>query len=97
MLGFSWRYQVYIKGVDDPWNEVCDNLWKGLHVHNFACLPTNKYCGPSGHPDGGTNHIMEWAFDSSLFCNAGHVASGFWAATHNKYGAMDQRLCRERM
>lgn len=36
---------------------------------------------------------MRWGFTTSLVCNRGSVASAYWEATKNKYGAFDQSMC----
>lgn len=92
--GFTWRYDVYISNVPlEDWNEVCEALWAGLRKHQFLCMVSNPYCWKAGSPREKMNHILKWSFDVGLFCDAGCVASGYWEATKNKYGSMDQRMC----
>ncbi|KAG6356003.1 hypothetical protein INS49_015388 [Diaporthe citri] len=95
MLGLSWRWNVYIKGVDDqPWPPLCDKFWKNLKKHAFFCGVSRGYCGPAGHPQDGLNHILNWAFDTPLFCQSWHVSAAYWEATDDKYGKMDERKCK---
>ena len=92
--GFSWLYKVYIGDLQgDSRSLVCHRLWRGLKEHKLLCLVSNPHCGKAGQVGEGFDHWLEWRFEVPLGCNVGAVASGFWTATFNKYGAMDQRGC----
>lgn len=94
-LGFTWEYKVFIQMVPKKdWGHLCHNLWQGLKRHQGLCMVSKPHCGKGGVPGDGFDDILLWTFQAGLGCNAGAVASGFWEATHNKFGAMDQRACK---
>lgn len=93
--GLTWQFSVYVRDVPKKeWNKLCAKFWKELKGFQFLCMVSKPYCDKAGGPNEPYDDILKWQFEAGLGCNAGCVAAAFWGATKNKYGALDQRLCK---
>ncbi|KAG8163652.1 hypothetical protein KVR01_006949 [Diaporthe batatas] len=86
------NYRVIVRKVSrDEIGDLCQVLWKKLARHWFICTAINPSCEHAEVVPGEPS--IEWKFTTWLSCNAGAIASAYWEATKNKYGAMDQSGC----
>lgn len=86
------QYKVIVRKVARPdVGPLCALLWKKLKKFEFLCLVSSPHCGYAEIVPG--EPALEWKFTTASGCNGGCIGAAYWAATKNKYGAMDVSGC----
>lgn len=95
--GDAWRWEIHIDEVEDV-SDTCAALWKGLKGHEGpdgqeACIvDVPRGCAKSTYYEN-KKALHMWFKTTDEWCDDRMIATAFWNATRNKYGAI---LCQQK-
>lgn len=88
---WNWRWEIHVDEVDNV-EATCNEIWSGLGVQGKFCVTdvAPKGCQKSSYYEN-EKALHAW-FKTTQLCQDHMVASAFFQATENKYGAITCEL-----